>query len=87
MRIAFAFATALSLAPYQCRHDPDPNLRREDTAGDALWDLAQDFDARGKPEAARDARRYLVEHYPSNRHAAEARALIGAATRVDGGGD
>ena len=50
---AGALLAALGTAPMQCRHDPDPNLRREDDAGDALYSLAQDFRAKGDEESAR----------------------------------
>ncbi|MCA9589445.1 MAG: hypothetical protein KC657_29255 [Myxococcales bacterium] len=85
MRVVVLSALALSTlgaAPMQCKRDPDPNLRIEDTAGDALWDLAADFKKKGDDRAARDTLRYLVEHYPSNRHAEAARAELGAS---DGG--
>ncbi len=68
---------ALGSAPMQCKHDPDPNLRREDTAGDALWELAQDFRAKGNEAAAKDTLRFLVARYPSNRHVPEAKAELG----------
>ena len=55
-------------------------MRLEDTAGDALWALSQDFRAKGNEQAARDTLRYLVEHYPSNRHVPAAKTeLEGAA--------
>ena len=69
-------AGATSLAPMQCAHDPDPTLRREDSAGDALWDLAQRFEAAHKIGAARDTLTFLVETYPSNRHAADAKDVL-----------
>jgi hypothetical protein len=69
-------------APMQCTHEPDPSLRIEDTAGDGLWGLAQQFRTRHEDAAARETLRYLVERYPSSRHAAEARAELGAG---DGG--
>jgi hypothetical protein len=71
-----ALLAALGVAPLQCRHDPDPSLRREDSAGDALYALAQDFRAKGDEPATRQTLRYLVEHYPSNRRVAEARAEL-----------
>ena len=79
MRLATiaVFASLVSTAPLQCRRTPDPNVRREDTAGDALWALAQDFDAKGNPEGRKQTLRFLVERYPSNRHAPEARAQLG----------
>ena len=70
------------------RQQPDPTLRREDTAGDALWNLAQRFEAEHKPDAARETLHYLVDTYPSNRHVGEAKESLkrlGAATAVDGG--
>jgi hypothetical protein len=73
-------------APMQCTHEPDPSLRIEDTAGDGLWGLAQDFRARHEDAAARETLRYLAERYPSSRHAAEARAELGAlGAGADGG--
>ena len=68
---------SLGSAPMQCSRDPDPSLRREDTAGDALWDLAQDFRAKGNEAAAKDTLRFLVARYPSNRHVPEAKAELG----------
>ncbi len=65
-------------APMQCRRDPDPTLRREDSAGDALYALSQDFHAKGNEEASKQTLRYLVEHYPSNRHAQVAKAELEA---------
>lgn len=82
-------SAALSLAPFQCAHDPDPSVRREDTAGDALWALAQDFRARHDVAAARDTLKFLIEKYPSSRHSPAAKeelaALSGSATAGDGG--
>ena len=78
MRIvaAGALLAALGSAPLQCRHDPDPNLRREDSAGDALYALAQDFRAKGNEESAKQTLRFLVERYPSNRHVPAAKAEL-----------
>ena len=73
---AGALLAALGTAPLQCRHEPDPSLRREDSAGDALYALAQDFHAKGNEEASKQTLRYLVEHYPSNRHAQAAKAEL-----------
>lgn len=60
-------------APLQCGSGSDPAVGREDTAGDALYNLSQDFRAKGNEPAAKDTLRYLVEHYPSNRHVPSAR--------------
>jgi hypothetical protein len=81
---ALALGAVLGLfgtAPFQCAHDPDPNLRREDTAGDALWSLAEKFKAEHNDAAAKETLRFLVDKYPSNRHAAAAREELG----LDGG--
>lgn len=64
---------ALGGAPFQCGSSSNPETRREDTAGDALYALAMDFRAKGNEAAAKDTLRYLVEHYPSNRHVPAAR--------------
>lgn len=69
---------SLGNAPLQCAKKPDPDLRVEDTAGDALWDLAEDFRAKGNAPAAQETLRFLVERYPSNRHADAARAAQAA---------
>lgn len=66
-------------APFQCGSGPDPGLRLEDTAGDALWDLSRDFRTKGNEAAAKDTLRYLVTHYPSNRHTPEAKTELGEA--------
>ncbi len=74
-----AVVAALGHAPLQCSRSHDNDMRREDTAGDALYALAQDFRAKGNEEAAKQTLRYLVEHYPSNRHAPAAREELGGA--------
>lgn len=74
---------ALALgAPLQCGSNSDPALRREDSAGDALWGLAQDFRAKGNEAAAKSTLKYLVEHYPSNRHVPAAKAELGEGQAV-----
>ncbi|MCL2779259.1 MAG: hypothetical protein FWD73_14785 [Polyangiaceae bacterium] len=74
--LAGALLAALSGAPMQCSRHPSPELRTEDSAGDALWGLAQNFRAKGNEQAARETMRFLVERYPSNRHAPAARAEL-----------
>ena len=71
-------------APLQCGGGSDPAVRREDSAGDALYNLAQDFRATGNEAAARDTHRYLVDHYPSNRHAPAARGELDEGARPRG---
>jgi len=67
-------------APLQCSHDPDPSERTEDTAGDALWNLANDFETRGEKDAAHQTLEMLVTRYPSSRHAPAARDLLDGGT-------
>ena len=77
---AFASVVAwFSLAPYQCgsSNSSNPEYRREDTAGDALWGLAERFGQDKNDEGRKAALKYLVERYPSNRHAVEARGELG----------
>jgi hypothetical protein len=79
-----AAALALSVligAPLQCSHDPDPSLRQEDTAGDALWELAHDFKDGGEDTAYRHTLETLVSRYPSNRHAPAAREELDGGAR------
>lgn len=86
----FAFALVLGglgTAPMQCKHERDPSLRMEDSAGDALWDLALDFKKKGDEGAARETLRRLVERYPSSRHAAAARAELGPGEGASAGTD
>ena len=72
-----------SHAPLQCSHDPDPSVRIEDTAGDALWDLAKDFEARGDHAAARHTLETLVTRYPSSRHTPAAKDMLDGGTWSD----
>lgn len=81
MRTAIAAGVvlaALNGAPLQCGHGGS-DAKHEDDGGDALWALAMDFRAKGNEEAARQTLRYLVEKYPSNRHAPAAREELGDA--------
>lgn len=73
---AAAVATLIAIAPIQCAHDPDPNARREDTAGDALWSMAMQFENEHNDQAAKETLAYLVKEYPSNRHTEAAKAEL-----------
>lgn len=74
MRIAALFiAAALGYAPMQCSGDPDPNLRRAETPGEALYGLAQQFEAKGDRQAWKTTLEYLIARYPNSRHAQMAR--------------
>jgi len=83
--LALAAAIAV-IAPFQCAHSPDPDVRREDTAGDALWSLAQDFHAKHDAAGERATLTFLVEHYPSSRYAPAARDALGDADAGTGAG-
>jgi TolA-binding protein len=67
---------ALAVAPLQCTKAPDDSLRREDTAGDGLWLLAEDFKAKGDEKSYRATLRFLVTRYPSSRRSAKARTIL-----------
>lgn len=69
----FVLASVIALAPFQCKGSQDPALQRSETPGDALYQLAQDFRAKGDDKAYRDTLRFLVERYPSSRRAVAAR--------------
>jgi hypothetical protein len=77
MRGIVTFAIGASFlgaeAPLQCSRAPDPSLRREDTAGDALYELAQRFRQEGNNAGAKRTLEYLIERYPSSRHVGSAR--------------
>ncbi|MDF2695507.1 MAG: hypothetical protein K0S65_3890, partial [Labilithrix sp.] len=51
--------TSLAGAPLQCGGGgSNADVRREDSAGDALYNLAMDFRAKGNEPAAKDTLRY-----------------------------
>ncbi len=77
MMRAFCIVMLLGLAPLQCSREPDPTIRREDTAGDALFALSEDFHAKGDEAGRKATLEFLVRRYPSNRHAAAAREVLG----------
>jgi TolA-binding protein len=66
----------VATAPFQCGGG-SKDVPHEDSAGDALYKLAQDFKAKGNEQASKDTLRYLVQHYPSNRHVPAARIELG----------
>jgi outer membrane protein assembly factor BamD (BamD/ComL family) len=84
---ASALLASLGNAPMQCGHGSGSGSAREDEPGDALYALSQDFHAKGNDEAAKQTLRFLLEKYPSNRHAPAARAELEGATesRTDAG--
>jgi hypothetical protein len=75
---AASLLVATIVAPLQCGGGGSADgARHEDSAGDALYALAQDFRAKGNVTASHDTLRYLVDHYPSNRHVPAAREELG----------
>lgn len=72
MRVALVLAlgaAVLGHAPIQCARDPEPELREYETPAEALYGLAQRFEASGDREAWRRTLEYLVERYPNDRYA------------------
>ncbi|MCB9611410.1 MAG: hypothetical protein H6721_08980 [Sandaracinus sp.] len=63
-------------APFQCASDPDPNRRIEDTPAEALWRLAERFEADGDTDARRVALQEIVDRYPSSAEAERARRAL-----------
>lgn len=76
-------AALLGHAPLQCSREPEPELRREETPPEALYDLATRFKAKGDVHAYRDTLSYLAERYPSSRFAVRAKEEL--SVRGDGG--
>ena len=64
------------LAPFQCAHDVPPDRAREDTPGDALWDLAERFGESGDEASERRTLEFLVERYPDSRFAERSRMWL-----------
>ena len=81
---ALFLAGALAYAPYQCGKAPEPSLR-EETPGEALYDLAQKLKAEGDEQGYRTTLRYIVSRYPSSRYAQTAKIDLAAdASDADG---
>ncbi len=72
-----------SIAPLQCGHTSDPELQLDETPGDALWKLAQRFEAAHDEAGEKRTLQYLVEQYPASRWAPAAREKLAQL----GGGD
>jgi hypothetical protein len=78
LRAAAAAAALLSsMAPIQCGHTPDAELREDESPGDALWALAQRFKAANDATAQRQTLQYLVERYPASRWVGPAKEELG----------
>jgi hypothetical protein len=67
-----ALLLALSVAPYQCAREPDPNRRMEDDPAEVVYQLAERFKDQGKTEARVATLKYLVERFPTSRFAKRA---------------
>ncbi|MBK6516182.1 MAG: hypothetical protein IPG04_19295 [Polyangiaceae bacterium] len=63
-------------APFQCASEPDPNRTREETPGQALKGLADEFGKAGDREAKVRTLQYLVERYPRSKYAEEAKVEL-----------
>jgi hypothetical protein len=67
LRGVLFLSAALASAPFQCTRDPDPRNALEETPGEALYNLAQEFRAKGDEKAWRETLGYLIRRYPSSR--------------------
>ncbi len=76
--VALLLAAALAGAPFQCSHDPDPRNAIEETPGEALYQLAQQFRSQGNTKAWRETLAYLIKHYPSSHYAEVAKDELAA---------
>jgi hypothetical protein len=64
----------IALAPMQCGGgSDDPSLLRYEGPGEALYDLAQRFKAKGDEPAYVDTLRFIVARYPNSRRAVTAK--------------
>ncbi len=95
LRAACLVAALTSIAPLQCGHTPDAELQEDETPGDALWRLAQRFEAAHDTAGEKRTLEYLLERYPSSRWAPAAREKLaqmgaghdeGQGSGADGGG-
>lgn len=75
-------ASSLNGAPMQCSGDPDPDLRRYETPGEALYGLASQLKSHGNQAGWRDTLKYLIDHYPNSRFAERAKQDLATETSV-----
>lgn len=71
----------LASAPFQCSSNTDPNERLEETPGEALYQLAEQFRNSGQQKAWRTTLNRLIQRYPASRFAKMAEHDLAA---VDG---
>lgn len=65
-----------SVAPLQCPSTPRPERAREESPAEALWQLAERFEAQGDAPARRATLTFLVERYPASRFSERARLAL-----------
>lgn len=70
--VAGLLCFGIAVAPFQCPSEPDPDVRREETPGEALYDLASQFKKDGDKDAYVSTLQYLIKKYPRSRHAVQA---------------
>ena len=76
LRASGLLVALASIAPLQCGHTSDPELQLDETPGDALWKLAQQFEAAHDPAGEKRTLEYLVEQYPASRWTPAAREKL-----------
>ncbi len=63
-------------APLQCPSRAQPELAREESPADALWQLSERFAAQGNTAARDETLRYLIDRFPTSRQAERARLAL-----------
>ncbi|MDC0676329.1 tetratricopeptide repeat protein [Sorangium atrum] len=75
---SIAIFAAVAQAPYQCASEVDPDRRVYEDPSEALYALAERFEASGDRRARVDTLRFLVDRYPASRFARMARQDLDA---------
>jgi hypothetical protein len=86
LRASGLLVALASIAPLQCGHTSDPELQLDETPGDALWKLAQQFEAAHDAAGEKRTLEYLVQQYPASRWAGPAREKLAQLGGGEGGG-
>ncbi|MFO0556047.1 MAG: hypothetical protein U0271_47150 [Polyangiaceae bacterium] len=66
-----------SVAPFQCASEPPANRVREETPGEALYALADDFGRAGDRDAQIRTLAFIVQRYPRSHYAEDAKVTLG----------
>jgi hypothetical protein len=82
VRLVAALVLIPSLAPLQCPSQRQPELAREESPAEALWQLSERFAIQGDGAARTSTLRFLIERYPSSRFAERARLALADAGTV-----